>query len=126
MTSFLFKEFLSFFKRSIPSGISPSNRHLLALNGHGSHVSLKAIKHAQQFGLNMITLPSHTSHALQPLNVSYFKPFKTSNIKEKNNSMVRNNYNKLDKATLTTWVDKALDVALSKRNIKSGFQVIGI
>jgi hypothetical protein len=27
---------------------------------------------------SMITLPSHTSHVLQTLNVSYFKPFKTT------------------------------------------------
>ncbi len=74
----------------------------------------------------MIILLSHSSHALQPLDVSYFKPFKTSFKKEKNNSMVRNNYNEPDKATFVTWVDKALDVVLSKRNIKSGFQVTGI
>ncbi len=74
--SFLLKEFLSFFKRSIPSGISPSNRHLLILDGHGSHVSLEAIEQVQQFGLDIITLPSHTSHVLQPLDVNYFKPFK--------------------------------------------------
>jgi hypothetical protein len=61
MTSFLFKKFLPFFKRSVPGGISPNNYHLLALHGHGSHVSLKAIEHAQQFALDMITLPSHTS-----------------------------------------------------------------
>jgi len=73
MTSFLFKDFLSFFKRSIPSGISPSNHHLLILDGHGSHVSLKAIEQAQQFGLDMITLLSHTSHVLQPLDVNCFK-----------------------------------------------------
>jgi hypothetical protein len=40
--------------------------------------------------------------------------------------MVRINYNELDKATFTAWVNKALNVALSKRNIKSGFQVTGI
>jgi hypothetical protein len=55
---------------------------------------------------------------MQPLDVSYFKPFKTSFRKEKNNSMVRNNYNELNKATLIAWVDKALDVVLSKRNIQ--------
>jgi hypothetical protein len=37
--------------------------------------------------------------------------------------MVKNNYNELNKVTLVAWVDKALDVALSKKNIKSGFQV---
>jgi len=44
MTSFLFKEFLSFFKRSVLGGISPSNHHLLILDGNGSHVSLKVIE----------------------------------------------------------------------------------
>jgi hypothetical protein len=34
MITFLFKEFLSFFKRFIPSGISITNRHLLILDGH--------------------------------------------------------------------------------------------
>jgi hypothetical protein len=34
------------------------------------------------FGLNMITLPSHTSHALQPFDVSCFKPFKIAFLKK--------------------------------------------
>jgi hypothetical protein len=40
--------------------------------------------------------------------------------------MVIINYNELNKAILIAWVNKALDVALSKRNIKSGFQVTWI
>jgi hypothetical protein len=64
MTIFLFKKFLSFFKKLVPSGISQTNCHLLILDGHGSHVTLKAIEQAMDFGLDMITLPSHTSHAL--------------------------------------------------------------
>ncbi len=40
------------------------------------HVTLKVIKSAKKLGLNMITLPLHTSHALQPLDVFCFKPFK--------------------------------------------------
>jgi hypothetical protein len=35
--------------------------------------------------------------------------------------MVRNNDNELSKVTLVAWLNKASDVALSKRNIKSGF-----
>jgi hypothetical protein len=97
---FMIKDFLSFFKRSIPSGISPSNHHLLILDGHGSHVNLEAIEQAQQFGLDMIALPSHTSHVLQPLDVNCFKPFKTTFKKEKDNSMVSNNYKELNKIAL--------------------------
>jgi hypothetical protein len=126
MTSFLLKEFLSFFKRSILGGIFPSNHHLLILDGHGSHVNLEVIEQAQQFGLDMITLPSHTSHVLQPLDVSYFKPFKTTLNNNYYYSMVSNNYKEPNKIIFANWVDKALNAALSKRNLKNGFKVIGI
>jgi hypothetical protein len=64
MTTFLFKEFMFFFKRFILNGISITNRHLLILDGHGSHVTFEAIEQVQKFGLDMNTLPSHTFHAL--------------------------------------------------------------
>jgi hypothetical protein len=64
MTSFLFKEFLSLFKRSLLGGISQSNWHLLFLDGHGSHVTLEAIAQTHEVGLDMITLPIHTSHVV--------------------------------------------------------------
>jgi hypothetical protein len=64
MTSFMFKEFLSFFKRFIQGGISQTNHDLLILDGHGSHITLKTIKQVQEFGLDIVTLPFHTSHAL--------------------------------------------------------------
>ncbi len=60
---FFIQNFFVLFQEVSPNGIFLSNHHLLALDGHGLHVGLNAIKHAQQFGLNMITLPSHTSHA---------------------------------------------------------------
>jgi hypothetical protein len=44
MIDFLFKEFMSFFKRSIPSGISLINRHFFIIDGHGSHVTLETIE----------------------------------------------------------------------------------
>ncbi len=40
--------------------------------------------------------------------------------------MVKNNYNEPDKATLVAWVNEELNVALSKRNIKNGFNVTRI
>jgi len=60
MIVFLFEEFLSFFKRSIPSGISQTNHHLLILDG--SHVTLEAIEQVMDFGLNMITLCEEFLH----------------------------------------------------------------
>jgi hypothetical protein len=101
----LFKEFFSFFKKFVLDGVSFINRHLLVSDGHGSHVTLKVVPQAQEMGLNMITLPSHTSHDLEPLNVFCFKPFKTTFRKAKNVMMSRNNHMELDKITLGGWVD---------------------
>jgi hypothetical protein len=44
MIALLFEEFFSFFKRSIPNGISLINKHLLIFDGHGSHVTFEAIE----------------------------------------------------------------------------------
>jgi hypothetical protein len=59
----------------------PSQIHLLVLDGHGSHVILKTVSQAQEMGLNMIILPSHTSHAFQPLDVSCLKSFRKQHLK---------------------------------------------
>jgi hypothetical protein len=63
----------------------------LILDEHDNNVTLEAIEQAKDIGLNMTTLPSHTSHALQPLNVSYFKPFKIAFKKDRDVAMSRNN-----------------------------------
>ena len=57
-------------------GIDLTNRHLLILDGHNSHVTLEVVAEAMQSGLDIVFLSFHTSYALQPLDVSYFKPFK--------------------------------------------------
>ena len=56
--------------------ISPSERHLLVLDGYRSHVTLEVATLARDVGLDILTLPSHTSHAMQPLDVNVFGPFK--------------------------------------------------
>jgi len=78
MISFLFKKFFSFFKKYVSSNVSLTNRHVLIIDGHGSHVTLEVILQAQEMGLYMIILPSHTSRDLQPLNVSCLKLVKTT------------------------------------------------
>jgi hypothetical protein len=55
--------------------LSPVNRHLLILDGYISHVSVEVVQEARRAGLDLLTLPSHTSHALQPLDVSIFNNF---------------------------------------------------
>jgi len=105
MIIFLFKEFFFFFNKSILGGVSFNNRHLLILDRHGNHVTLEVIEQVEDFGLDMITLPSHTSHALQPLDVSCFKPFKTTFRKVKDATMFKSNHMEPNKIILVGWVD---------------------
>jgi hypothetical protein len=58
---------------------------------------------------------------LQPLDVTCFKPFKSTFRKERDSAMVENNYFEPNKTTLATWVDKVLQQSLKKEDIKSGF-----
>ncbi len=95
---------------------------MFILNGHGSLIKLEAIEQVKEFGLDMITLPSQKSHALQPLNVACLKPFKITFRKERNIRMVKRNYIEPNKITLVGWVDKALNLALTRKNIMSKFK----
>ena len=106
--------------------LSPSNRHLVILNGHKSHVSLEVIQKAKHHGVDMISLPSHTFHALQPLDVACFKPFKTALKAYRNIWMVQNSGGKVEKDILAQWVDLSLKKALSPNNIRNGFRATGI
>ncbi len=75
------------------------------MDGHDSHVALEAIKQTHEFGLYMVTFPTHTSHALQPLDVFCFKPFKITFKKERDVTMSKSNYMELDKINLVGWIN---------------------
>jgi hypothetical protein len=95
----------------------------LIIDGHGLHVTIQELEQVPKVGLNMVTSFAHTSYVLQPLDVTYFKTFKIVFRKKKDFTMVKNNYLELDKATLATSVENALQQSLKKENIKLGFRV---
>ena len=56
---------------------SKENKSLLILDGHISHTkNLSAVNYAREKGVTIVTLPPHTTHKMQPLDVSFFGPFK--------------------------------------------------
>jgi hypothetical protein len=128
MTSYLLSAWISHFISSISriGAISPDHRHLLILDGHSSHATLEVIEEARGAGLDILTLPSHTSHALQPLDVAVFKPFKQYFREYRDFWTSRNMNQPAGKETLAQWVSLALRKALSEKNIKNGFTATGI
>jgi hypothetical protein len=117
----MFKEFLSFFKRFVPIGISQINCHLLILDGRGSHVTLEAIEKAHEFG-NL----GHLAFLYLPHTLA-FKCFLLQTLqdfiyKKKGVAVVRSRFSEHDKITLARWVDKALNQSLTKQKVKVGFK----
>lgn len=64
-----FRKFIEFSKATKESPV------LLILDGHSTHTkNLQLLETARDNGVVLLCLPPHTSHKLQPLDVSFFKP----------------------------------------------------
>ena len=98
---------------------------MLILNGHNSHVTLEVVKILMESELDFMSLPFHTSYALQLLNVS-FKSFKTAFRKIRNRWSLRSKTKPVEKQTLCEWTSQAPKAALTPKNIISGFRATGI
>ena len=49
------------------------NKQVIILDGHHSHKTLEAINYARAHGITLITLPPHSTHKMQPLDITFFK-----------------------------------------------------
>ncbi|CAG7678555.1 unnamed protein product, partial [Allacma fusca] len=50
---------------------------LLLLDNHSSHVCYDAVMYAAKNNIEMLTIPPHCTHKLQPLDISFFGPLKS-------------------------------------------------
>ena len=56
----------------------PGRKVVLVLDGHVTHTkNLAAIQLVRDAGVVMVSLPPHTTHKLQPLDVAFFGPLGT-------------------------------------------------
>ena len=80
MTSYLFSKWMDHFIEQLEmmGELSSCNRHLVVLDGYKNNVTLKVIQKTKHHDIDMISLPSHSFHALQSLDVACFKPFKSA------------------------------------------------
>ena len=128
MTATLFSHWISHVIRCLQSkgGISQGRRHLLIFDGHNSHVTLEVVHKCREVGLDLVTLPSHTSHRLQPLDVGVFAPFKRYFKRYRDAWSVSNKGKRASKQTLAMWVSRASECALTRSNTTAGFRTTGI
>ena len=72
--------FINWFKHYIKhTNSSKVNPSVLLLDDHSTHTkSIELIDLARENGVKIICLPPHTTHRLQPLDVTVMKPFSTA------------------------------------------------
>ena len=105
---------------------SPIERYLMVLDGHKSHISLAVLQKAREKELDMISLPCHTSHALQPLDVVCFGTFKKAFRAHRDLWIMEGKGKVVKKEHLAQWASLALKKALTSTNFKAGFRACGI
>jgi hypothetical protein len=48
------------------------------IDNHSTRCALEVYEFCKNNGIVLLTIPPHTSHMLQPLDVAFFGPFKTA------------------------------------------------
>jgi hypothetical protein len=98
---------------------------LLLCDGHCSHVSLDVISFARSNGITILKFPSHTTHVLQPLDVSVFTPLKCAWDKRVIQFQKEHGFNAMSKSDEVNVLSSVWQVAVTDSNVRTGFETTG-
>ncbi|XP_072022943.1 uncharacterized protein [Amphiura filiformis] len=124
MTSDNFMVFMKHFASHV--GCSPTNKVLLILDNHDSHISIEVLDYAKANGIVMVSFPPHCSHKLQPLDRSVYGPFKRYYNTACDAWMLNNKVKTMTIYDIPPIVGQAFPRAMTPANIQSGFRVSGV
>ena len=118
--------FLSWMKKIFLVHAVPQRPVLLLIDGHKSHLTLELIDLARANDVILLCLPPHTTHALQPLDVSVFKSLKDQFYKSlRAFCFLKKNF-VVSKKEFASVVKDPFEKAFSMSSIKAGFKKCGI
>jgi 4-hydroxybenzoate polyprenyltransferase len=104
----------------------PQEKRLLVLDGHGSHETTDFMYLCFQHNIHLLYLPPHTSHVLQPLDLSVFSALKHYYRKQIGYLSLLTDSSPVGKQNFLLCYQKARKEALSISNIKSGWKASGL
>ncbi|XP_045453927.1 MFS-type transporter clz9-like [Melitaea cinxia] len=99
---------------------------LLVLDNHESHVSLACYLLCRKNGIILLSLPPHTSHRMQPLDLTYFGPLKTAYNRECDLYMASNVGQRITQYEVVELFTKAFNRISNIEKAASGFRAAGI
>ena len=95
---------------------------LLILDGHGSHINMEFLEWCEIHNIHVCAFPPHTTHRLQPLDVSLFAPLSAYYSQNLDNWMLATQgLCRMNKRHFYKLFREAFLKAFSKKNIKSGW-----
>lgn len=115
--------FRHFINHAHPSKMTPI---LLMLDNHETHLSIDFIDMAAENGVVVVTIPPHTSHKLQPLDVSVYGPFKRLYNREIDSWLVAHPGKTVSIYDIAEISGKAWNKASMPANVISGFAASGV
>ncbi|KAF2899780.1 hypothetical protein ILUMI_06401 [Ignelater luminosus] len=118
------------FMIGIPSGtevaMTEKGKVILILDVHASHTSYAMVDLCESFEIELDLLPPHTSHALQPLDVSFFKPLKAYYHQQTTAWQHSHTNMGITKVAFGGLFEQALNQAATVGNATKWFEKIGI
>ena len=111
----------------LPETKPPSNEaRLLILDGHASHHSIEFLLKCKQNNVWLVFLPPHSTHVLQPLDLSCFSAVKSKYREQIADLASLNDAAPIKKHRFIKYYHKAREEGLTARTIKSGWRTSGI
>lgn len=104
----------------------PKDYRLLILDGHGSHETTEFMWECFKHNIHLLFLPPHTSHVLQPLDLSIFSPLKRAYRHHLGLLAIMNDSTPIGKRNFLECYKKARIDAITDANIKAGWSASGL
>lgn len=119
-----FTDLLDKFSKLVPA----DEVQILLVDGHDSHERHSVLSMARRNNIIIIRFPSHCTHLIQPLDLTYFGPFKAAYLNAMEAIMKAWDVTKktITASEFVRAVKMATDEMAEKQVINSGFQAMGL
>lgn len=124
ITEDLFLQYVQLFEKFVKA--SQEDPVLLIMDNHSTHSTLQAYEFCKANGIILLSIPPHTSHRMQPLDVTFYGPLKTAYNSECSKYLRNHPHEKISPFEVAELFNNAfIRVATPEKAIK-GFQTTGI
>jgi len=110
----------------LPQTGDASHPRMLVIDGHGSHLSVEFSWMCKAYNVEMVFLPPHASHILQPLDLACFSPLKTHYRSQVAELSAYPDHTRVKKSRFLEIYKAARSEALTERIIRAGWRKSGM